>query len=90
MRGKSRRWGVAAVSAALGATAGGLVWFTQTKPPPPGSVLLDNGLRSPMAMIAVGPQPWIYLLGAIFGVLLATGIALAAFLVADGAAADRP
>ena len=47
MPAKSRRWYVAAVSAPLGAaTAVGLVWFTRPKPPPPGSVILDNGMPS--------------------------------------------
>ncbi len=72
---------------ALGAAAGiGLIWFTQEQPQPPGSVVLDNGLRSPMPVIVVGPPLWIYLLAGVVGALVGFGVALAAlrFFGRDG------
>ena len=85
-----RRRGVTAVSAALGAAAAvGLVWFTRPQPPPPGGTLLDNGLRSPMPVIVIGPPPWVYLLAAILGALMGAGVVLAAFHMANRPAADR-
>lgn len=86
----SRRRGVTAVSAAVGATAAvGLVWFTRPQPQAPGGTLLDNGLRSPMPVIVIGPQPWVYLLAAIVGALIGTGIVMAAFHIAGRPTADR-
>lgn len=70
------------VAAAVGAaTAAALVWFTREQLQPPGSAVLDNGLRSPMPVIVIGPPLWVYLLAAILGALVAGGLALAAFRV---------
>jgi hypothetical protein len=86
---KTRRWTATAVSAALGlATGVGLIWFAREQPRPPGSVVLDNGLRSPMPVIVIGPPVWVYLLTGILGALAGAGIALAAFHVGGRANAE--
>lgn len=58
-----------------------MIWLTREQPAPPGSVVLDNGLRSPMPVIVMGPPLWVYLLAGVLGVLVGAGIALAAFHV---------
>ena len=78
----TRRWTATALSVALGlATGVGLIWLTRAQPQPPGSVVLDNGLRSPMPVIVVGPPLWVYVLAGILGALVGAGLALAAFRV---------
>ena len=68
--------------AALGAAAGvGLVWLTRAQPHPPGSSVLDNGLRSPMPVVVIGPPLWVYLLAGVVGALVVGGVALAALHV---------
>lgn len=79
MSGKTHRWSLTAVCAALGAVSGvGLVWFMRTQPRPPGSSVLDNGLRSPMPVVVIGPPVWVYLVAGVVGALVVSGIALAA------------
>lgn len=46
------------------------------KPQPPGSVVLDNGLRSPMPVIVIGPPLWVYLVAGVLGALIGAGIAV--------------
>jgi hypothetical protein len=55
------------------------VWFTREQPQPPGSAVLDNGLRSPMPVLVFGPPLWADLLAGILGALVGGGTALAAF-----------
>lgn len=82
VRAGTRRWSVTGAVAALGAAAGiGLIWFTQEQPQPPGGVVLDNGLRSPMPIIVIGPPLWVYLLAGVLGALIGIGVALAALRV---------
>lgn len=79
MAAKTGRRSVRAAYATLGAATGiGLIWLTREQPQPPGSVVLDNGLRSPMPVIVIGPPLWVYLLAGVLGALVGAGVALVA------------
>jgi ABC-type branched-subunit amino acid transport system permease subunit len=89
MPAQTRCWSATVVFAAVGAaTAAGLVWFTREQPQPPGSAVLDNGLRSPMPVIVIGPPLWVYLLAGTFGALVGAGIAMAALRVRGRTSAE--
>lgn len=80
MSGRNRRRPTTAVSAGLGALSGvlGLFWFVRAQGQPGGGAVLDNGLRSPMPVIEIGPPFWGYLLAGLLGGFVAVGMALAA------------
>jgi hypothetical protein len=76
---------VTAASATLGALSGvlGLFWYVGGQGQPVGGAVLDNGLRSPMPVIEVGPPLWVYFLAGILGAFVAAGIAFAALRASD-------
>lgn len=75
----TRLQNIAAMTAVVGALLGvGLVWITKERALLPGSVVLDNGLRSPMPVIVVGPPLWAYVLAGTLGALLGAVAVLSA------------